>query len=413
MFSHTSKPESVVSQVIDAAERVLWVGQPDFAAMISHRRRWLWLRLALAPIVLGFTAWFAARMAPAGVSDSARLDDLLQPRFLVPLTVLLLVIPAFALFTERRFQHWVRSLTYAITDRRLLIIEGERIVDDYAPEQIAQVVVVPRGRHHSDVIFGARRLEGGRRTRDPVMRERLRVGFKALPDAAAVEAMIESWLAQHLRAAEHETAGESDAARDVRVGGERGVDVNGQPAADDADDTDDADGGRRPLTHDGSRLRVDFPATWRIQVRFKKKPAGRVFLDREDWRPPEDGRSWNVARAEGPMRCAVEVEVFETAPTVTFESLSRSRAADGVAGPVVEAQPLVEINSLQGFSVTRRRDVQVDERGVATLAGLVIRERHVVLHDGRHQVYVRAVWPEESGALTDAVDAVVRSIRIP
>jgi hypothetical protein len=137
-----------------------------------------------------------------------------------------------------------------------------------------------------------------------------------------------------------------------------------------------------------------------------------VFFDSERWQEPEEAGPWNVVLGEGPMRCSVEVEVFETSPTVSYEVLSRGRVATAVSGTVIDADAAVEINSLNGFCVTRRKEIQVTESAVATLAEVVALQRETVLHDGRRQVWIRSTWPEESEVLGQVVDRIVRSTRL-
>lgn len=392
--------ESAISVLVDPGELILWTGRPDTRIMIGRERvRWR-VRIVLVPAALAGIAWLASRMAPAGTLAFPQLLPLLESRVLVFAVLVLIGLHILSLFMLRRFQRYVSSLAYAITDRRLLVAEGDRIVDAYAPEQLSQVHVRRRSRGFGDVIFGRRTAmhTGGRRL-DRVQRERERVGFKALADPDAVQARIEEWLAGHQRHAESESAAFIH-------------DLRKAPDGDDADrHAVRPDGAVRPIFHPALGLRVEFPSSWRVRVRAKKKPHGRVFLDRERWQEPADPGDWNLVLGEGPLRCAVEVEVFETEPTVTFEDLSTSRLA-AMGGSVTDAQPAVEINALSGFSVTRRRDVQVSEVGVATLAATVIRERLIVLQDSRRQVCVRATWPEDSEDLAHAVDAVVRSIRL-
>jgi hypothetical protein len=238
-----------------------------------------------------------------------------------------------------------------------------------------------------------------------VQREREYIGFKALADAEAMQATIEKWIASHQRRAESASADFLEAVTDTadRPDAERN-DVTGN-------DHMPGDGVRR-VAHNALGLRIAFPESWRIRVRNKKKPRGRVFFDMERWHEPEQASDWNVVLGEGPIRCSVEVEVFETAPTVSYEALSNSRLATAVSGTVVDADPAVDINALKGFCVTRRRKIQVTESAVATLAEVVALERETVLHDGRRQVWIKSTWPEASEALGQVVDRIVRSTRL-
>ena len=111
-------------------------------------------------------------------------------------------------------------------------------------------------------------------------------------------------------------------------------------------------------------------------MRHKKKPQGKFFFDNQDWRSLRDGDHWNLIKIEGPARCLIEVEAFETEPTVTFDKLAHSRVADATAGKVVESDPDYELNGLRGFFVTRRNELQVDlDVNRANVAAVVAPER--------------------------------------
>jgi hypothetical protein len=401
-FEGDASAESVIAGLVEPGERILWAGHPDREAMLSHQARRFWLRMALTPVLLAGMAWLAVRSLPVGAFESVPLEILLESRVLVPLVIVLVAIPVLSGVLRKRFERYVGSLTYAMTDRRLLVVEGDEVVDQYRPEQLGRVHVRRRSRGFGDVNFGRRSSTraGTRVSRDAVQREREYVGFKALADADAMQAAIEKWVASHQLRAESASADFLEAADRPEI--ERT----------DVDRTDHADGGARRITHNALGLRIEFPESWRVRVRNKKKPRGRVFFDSERWQEPEEAGPWNVVLGEGPMRCSVEVEVFETSPTVSYEVLSKGRVATAVSGTVIDADAAVEINSLNGFCVTRRQEIQVTESAVATLAEVVALQRETVLHDGRRQVWIRSTWPEESEVLGQVVDRIVQSTRL-
>jgi hypothetical protein len=398
-------PEEVVSGVLEPGERILWVGRPDADSMSARERRRARLRrYGGTAILLGAGALLLDRVTP-GLLDSLEPGVLAQPPVLVPVLIVLIVLPVLSVLGARRYARYARSLVYGLTDRRLLVIEGTEVVDERTPETASRVVLRQRGRDHADVVFGRRGTThpGPGRMRDPVQREREIVAFKALGDAESVKSRIETWLAEHIRAAEAETGAAESVRTPPPVPAGAAVQPESEPGPDSIG---------RQVTLATPGLRVAFPASWRVRVRAKTKPQGRIFLDREDWRDPDEPGEWNVVRAEGPLRCSVEIEVFETRPTVTFESLSNSRIADAAAGPVAAEERNLQIGGLTGFAVTRRNDLNVDSRGTATVAAVVVLERMTVLHDGRRQVCARSTWPEDSNDLARAVDESIRSIRL-
>lgn len=399
-------PEEVVSAVLEPNERLLWAGQPAAHIIIRgfRRRQLVGLWIAL-PIAAAVTLWATARGGPI---DALFRDLLLQPRFLVPATAVALVMLILRYVSYRRVARYARSLSYAMTDRRLVVLEHGKVVDDFPPERLSRLAVRRRAHGYDDVVFGQHARAAGetRGTRDPVLRERNVVAFKALADAEAMVARIEAWLDEHKAGAERAVAA---AAEELTAASGTSVRTIART------DTRSTAGESvlRHIVHARLGLRVDFPRSWEVQVRTKSKPRGRFFLDREKWHRPEDAGDWNVVRGNGRMHVSVEVEVFETRPTVTVDSLAGGRLAEAVAGGVVDSAPDVRINGLQGFNVTRRNEIRSDPvTRQATLAATIVRERHTVLYDGRRQIYVVSSWPEDSPELEQAVDSVVRSVRI-
>jgi hypothetical protein len=406
-FESEASAESVISRLAEPGEHILWTGRPNSEAMLGRHAGRFWIQVALTSVLIGGTAWLAARTFRAPALEPALLDALLDARFLVPAAVVLIVIPVLFVVLRKRFVRYVHSLTYGMTDRRLLVVERNEIVDEYRPEQLGRVHIRRRTRGFGDVNLGRRSTAraGARGSRDAVQREREYVGFKALPDAEAMQATIEKWIAFHQSRAESASADFLEAVKETA--GPRDVERNDIERNDDVPD----DAVRR-VSHHALGLRIEFPESWRIRVRAKKKPNGRMFFDSVRWQESDEAGDWNVVLGEGPMHCSVEVEVFEIAPTASYESLSSNRLATAVKGSLVDAEPVVEIKTLSGFRVTRRKEIEVGEGGVATLAAVVTLERETVLHDGRRQVWIKSTWPESSEALGHVVDRIVRSTRL-
>lgn len=384
-----NSPERLVSKVLEPGEQVIWTGRPQVEAAVSgHRRRRKVTLVVGIALVLVLTFW----LLPESIAVN-ELVEAMEMKMLLPLLGSLVVIALFFIFkqdTASQLNRYFQGLSYAITDRRLLILEGDRISDSYTPERVSTPVLKQRQAGRADVIFG-RRSSTTEGRRSVVNRERDEVGFKALSNAREVEAMIGKWLEDSLSKAEKEMSVE--------------IETPSTQA--------DSSSGRRRIENRKAGLALEVPAAWTTRVRNKKKPVGSFFFDREDWQSPEAAGNWNAVCIEGPAKCKVELEIFETAPTLTFESLNASKMADALAGEVVDSDPDIEINGIRGFSVTRRRELAVDpETNAAGLAAIVAPERRTVLHDGRRQIYILSSWPEDSPQLERAVDAVVKSIEL-
>ena len=389
--------ETVISRVLELGEKILWSGRPHVEVALerhSNRRR----NGAIVGIggLLLLIFWYSRQGLPNPIETLKSMP--LEPKFLIPLVVILLVMTVPKMLKvdpKSRMDKYFNSLTYAITTERLLILEGNKVVDSYTPEQARQPVIRERAPGYADVNFDERGITNsdGEHFKDHVLRERRRAGFKSLPNGQEMKQRIEDWIQSHHQQAARQVADFVEAAparhqEELPKGGSR-------------------------ITNPALGLTLDAPEEWQVHVRAKKKPQGKIFIDKENWQELGDTESWNLVRIEGPSRCRVEVEVFETPPTVSFEKLAQNKLADSIAGPVVGSQSDSEINGLRGFSITRRSDLQENKQYMEVgIAAMIAPERHTVLHDGRRQVYVISSWPEDSEDLKRAVDAVVESIEI-
>jgi hypothetical protein len=379
--------ESVVSQVLEPGEELLWTGRPELEQPVPRGSRY---RKVIAVATIAAVPIFAYWYLP----DTFGFRELLQE---VDAGTTAMVIGGFTLFAflliflpgpAARLQRYMQSLNYAITNRRLLILEGDKVTDAYPPERLFRPRIRERAPGFADVVFGEQRRDA---TRDVVVRERAEVAFKGLRNARDVMERIDNWLADHLRKAEAEVA----------------EFLNRRPAGQDS-----SRGGRR-IENRKIGLKLDTPEAWSVKVRYKKRPEGSIGIDLANWQPPDMAGDWNALLLEGPVKCKVEIEVFETEPTLSFEALSESRVADSLAGEVVESERDIAINGVHGFFVTRSRELALDiVTNKAGDAAIVAPERRTVLHDGRRQVHVLSSWPERSSQLRRAVDAVVNSIEL-
>lgn len=389
-------PREIANAHVDADERVLWAGAPDVEAAVSAYPRGISPFAGLA--VLAGGGWFAARSAGVHPIDGLRTLWDAQPMALVVVGLMLLmpwILKAFRIDNRSRYRRYFENLTYAVTDRRLLVIEKDDVLG-FEPGELNRPTVVERSGRFGDVIFARLPYQssGESRRRDPVYLERRDVGFKAIPNAEETKTFIEQWIAGELA----ETAATVSSFVESAT---TGVAETGASSAD----------GTRTIRA-ALGLTLVCPDSWSVQVRKKKKPFGKTFLDRAKWEALPGPDDWNTVQIEGPHGCEIVAEAFETPPLADYDGMANSRLA-ALAGELVDANPAVEQNGLRGFSVTRRTPVQVSGKtGTSGSAALVTPFRTTVLHDGRHQLAIFSRWPEDSPELTTAVEAVVRSVRL-
>lgn len=320
-----------------------------------------------------------------------------DPRILLGVAIPILLVVVLRIFKvddSSRLNRYLHSLSYAITNQRLLILEGDEIYSSYTPEQAREPIIRERSAMYSDLIFDEfpiRRGDGSV-VRDPVYRERRQVAFKALPNAQEMQQRVAEWLSDY----------QDEAARDVADF------VEAAPSRQRSDRPQNA----LRIENKALGLKLDVPEEWKARVRMKKKPQGKIFIDKEEWHELGQTDAWNLVTIEGPSHCNVEVEVFETEPTISFDKLAHSKLA-AMGGQVIDSSSDFEINGLRGFYVTRRANPQAGpETQKAGTAAVVAPIRQMVLRDGQRQICIASTWPEDSEDLKRAVDAVVESISV-
>jgi hypothetical protein len=305
-----------------------------------------------------------------------------------------IVLRLLKLDNRSRLRRYFEGLTFGITDRRVLVIDGDH-VQSFAGEELDRPRVIERAGGYGDVIFGRNPSSGSTsRQRDPVRQERDRVGFKGLPNPEEIRDRLEEWIAGELQ----ESADTVSDFIEAKENDERPTFATPE--------------GMATLRHPATGMTVDYPDQWSVKVRKKKKPLGKTFLDRERWGAPSEIADWNFVRIEGPSGCTVDAEIFETPMLASYESMAHGVLAS-LAGEVIDSDPDYSQHGMQGFEVTRRSPVRVNQStGSVGDASVVTPLRHTVLHDGRYQLSLVSRWPERSRELAAAVDLVVRSARL-
>jgi len=394
-----SLDNSAIADHVAPDERLLWSGRPDMAALgdLRARRRGL-SRFVTIPAFILLAVWIL--QAQSGIDIFSALVGLLheEPAILIAIAIPLALpfaIRGLKLDRGSRLQRYFSGLHYGITDSRLLILDGTDLTS-YTPERMQRPRLRERTPGCADVIFDERPLPLGGdqgRARDPILLERSQVGFKGQRDAEALLNTVERWLDWQMAKATDQFA----------EFGTRRADAGPDASTTEVLKIENADTG----------LEMQIPSAWSVRVRQKAEPQGHAFLDREEWYSLDAGSRWNLVRVEGPEHCMVEVEVFETEPTLTFRKLARSRIADTLSGKVIDSNPDYTQNGLRGFHVTRRTDLIMNpETGRVGIAAVVAPQRRTVLYGDGRQICILSSWPENAAGLQHAVEAVVESVRL-
>ena len=446
-----SPPESVAEEAIEPGERIIWAGRPDVEALTSEARRQRGLGgfvkgLARPLAILLFAALVWAYMNGLDLASamdllSAAVRNAGAEGVVAPLAFLGFVglILALQARTAGKFIEWARGLTYAITDRRLLILLDGEIETELEPGQVKKMRLRNRTEGFQDLVF-AEKLRGGSSGKGSLTaREKRRIGFKALPDAERIQELVERWREAHLASAERSledflaeedvSSARATPASEGGVSGEgesdapwSSVDALEEPSVAGSDRPADhgspssaegfsGEGGVRTLGGGRYDLTVRFPEEWSVKVRRRRKPFGTVFLDTLSWGPADEIDDWNVAKVEGPFQTTVEVHVDAVPePAGTYEEALDSTLNRWATGEVVSSDPDVRRGRFHGWSVTRRHQKGVMAEGAELdRVGFF---RTTYLHDGVIQLAFVSHWPGGSDGLREAVERIESNVTV-
>ena len=385
--------EQVVGRHIDSEETILWAGRPNVNLIPQESNantgggaRFLILLIFIAAVI------YTANQGGAGVPlprTSSEVFELMAQNP-VPVAVLLGMIALWFFVRAKGWKpgashaNWLQTLVYAITDRRVLIIEDGKIGRQLGPEDFGALRVRDCGEGHADIDFQI--------TSQAILgrgKDRRHFVFMALPNAADVKHRIEAWRNEFRQREESEVASFVDNRAGSSGPGESGVTVVRNPEF---------------------GLTMSAPETWKIEVRKRRKPYGKVFLDLEKWQRPEDLSDWNVLRAEGDFHASIEIHLDRVPkPVIPYEKALNSTIAGSVVGKVIESDEALRWGRFSGHSVTRGQ-VVVDSGHTKIDRNRPTVNRYIVLHDGQIQIGVNMTWPDGSEPLRQAVHKVFESM---
>jgi hypothetical protein len=393
-------PEDVLHQVLEPGEQIIWSGRPDVSAMVQGvgTKRFG----SAGPLVVLATtaaaAWLIARRR--GLDTGALLEALTRDgawvyvlvAIAIMLLPLLLRMAGVDLSGAKQHRKWARSLTYGITDRRLLILEDDEIEWACEPDDLGPIRLHERTPTHGDLVF--RQRSGGGEKQTVYSRDRQRIGFKALPDPERLKEVVERWREAH------------------RTGAERQAASFLEPVEWAAAVEEGAPSRRRRVENPRYGLTVTFPEAWEVEVRKRGAPYGKFAFELEKWLPLEDSTDWNVIRGKGPYHTSVEIHLdVVPEPVVSLEEMMDSWIYKAFAGELLDTDDAVRWGRFRGFSATRRHVEHAADQGSEDIERPAFM-RSTFLHDGRLQVGITVTWPEGSDPLEAVVDKVVREMTL-
>lgn len=184
--------------MLEEDESLLWAGQPDVDAMVMGSRRLQGAMLWPARIVvtLGLLAAVVMAFAEGAPEENLGLIQVggfgLQP---MPLIVaIILAASAYDLWKQpTRFVEWVKGQSYAVTDRRVLVLQDGDVVETYSILEVGAAERLPKRRVKGffDIVWGRRGHRGSRTRRGRDRRAEVMsfLGFKGLAETDSERAM--------------------------------------------------------------------------------------------------------------------------------------------------------------------------------------------------------------------------------
>lgn len=409
----TDPHRPAIEAVLNPGEKLEWSGGPDQAVMRKtlgkRRRRFPFVELGIVAIIgwvlfnqFGDIEWSGFSGALPGMASEKLQSSVDWDNSYLWLLIFPVVAGGIVFLNRRQAQDHIENLSYGITDQRVLIVKKGKIYESWTPSELREYVMNERvgAKGHYDIIWDRRRVDtSGDSTPSALELETARVGFKALPDGPAVLAQLDAWRKKHDRAADREAkAVVSDDAAEAGV--------------------------LERLRHPTLGFSLERPTSWTTQVRRKKVIFGKFGVDMttDKWYAPHRDSDWNVILTKDATNSEVMLEVAETAPTVSLDAMTNSRALKMFArdAKIFDQQDDLEIGGLKGFGfslrlpdryrhmITSPGQVQTVPRDRDHESRIVLRQ--VVLHDGRYQYYLRAIWNEANALQEKACRRILQSL---
>lgn len=391
-----------IEHILKNNEKILWSGQPDLQAI--KQTRYSGGGFINKIIVIVFIAGFIWVMSSGEMTWYT--DPAMIWIWVMVAASVLWIIYKRLYFDKKKLMQWAKSLAYVITDKRILILRDGKI--EQAPDLggVVQPQLMPRkgSSGFDDLIWEKRAIEvrtssGNVRYVSPLEREQAETGFKALPDATAVKEILDNWIKQQQLIIQNQ---DSDSISQSQTTTSANTDNSTISKFDE-------------YVSPCHGFSMGFPASWEISSRYRKLAFGKWGIEREaSWSTPGSKPEWNVIRGQNKSNTFVEVQVQKIAAFNTLESLM---GTSGVAtalgnGEIIDHEASISVNGIPGFYVTRHSGAgasilptQIEE----ILSNWCIRK--YILHDGKYQYYIEAMWPVDHQGQQEICEAIIATLK--
>ena len=394
-----------ISQFIEEDETIYWLGKPSNWSTISPLLLGLGILLISAGTSLYAGYWL---ILPADTLEKYSFLIGLSNKPLIP-SLILTGAGLYLVLTSwyRRPSKWA----YAITNRRLMVVFGNKILREKTPRELKYVRVKSRQGDMGDVYWeirsgqprSARDVDGNPLNRGP---DGYYVGFKGQANAEQLCSEILNWQKQSIES-ELKTSTASAESYLSSVDQDYKNISNKIPTS-----------GSQLIRNLEYGFSVEVPADWETQVSQRQKGIlpflGISFLDNVirdgAFNPYGENLNWNLLVTKGTQESWLEIYSSSGSLATDWNSVVNDPWAARLNQQVVEQTPNLSVGEFNGFSITRSMSSGV----IIPNYGTTKTDSHIQmswLSDGRLSFEIRAIVPAHSLTLQQAVATIASTLR--
>ncbi len=319
---------------------------------------------------------------------------------LLPFTLAFLVVWAGLTLLGRNLGR--RSRAYGITDKRLIIVVADEMLE-FGPGDIWQITVDQHKDGTFDVFWGTRGLYrgersregGGAKTRQQIQSRSNRLGFIGLNTLEPAQSLLQDWLRRHAL----------------------GASTLGYDGADSLPATlmsTASNGDSRILTETQTGFQIALPANWQARVGRVKRGRflGLRFEGPEpDWME-ESAVGWNrLEVTTGLSNATLRVDLDPDGVPASLEAARSSVVSKLVQMEVVDTRPDVRINDISGFGLSHRLSgSHIDNKANRSIKVDLIQSQ-LWLSGSGHVVHILFSIPPHADAVREAVECAIATIQ--
>lgn len=395
-----------VSEFLHQNESILWLGKPTSGSTFPPLLVGLAVLLTVAGTSLFAGLWLTL---PAAVLEQFSFIISLANKPLLPAAIMTsagLFLGATA--WHRRPSQWA----YAITDRRLLVVFGNKLLREKTPRQLKYVRATKRQSDRGDIYWQIRSgqhrsafdEDGKPANRGPDGRY---VGFKGQENAEQLCTEILKWQKQALESElEISTASAEDYLSSVDpVEAIKPTHVSSR--------------GSQTIHNRELGFSVDVPAGWVTQVSQRKKgilPFLKIsFLDNlyrdAAFKPYAENLSWNLLITQGTAESWLEIYASPGTLSTDWNAVINNPWAARFNQKIISQVPNLTLEEFKGFSITRSMSQGVTIPNYGTTK-TDIHIQMTWLSDGKLAFEFRAIAPAHSATLQQTVATIPTSLRM-